>query len=269
MESLLLYPDSATGADNERSAMKITNLFTKGLVISAIASTLALGAGVTGASASDGQHERNTSGSEHEQGSDHGHDDDHDDDDHDDHGRGHESHGQGWGFGHGADEDNCDDSSDDDSAPVVTLPVSDTPVDSAPDTTVSTSGPTSEPTIETPAIVFEVPAVAAPTDFRATNPAVVPTTEPISASPITASPAATIQPQVVVEVPEVASDPTTSPSLAGNVEVEATQQTASSTSSSLPMTGIAAMVLLVLAASLLAAGWLVITSRRRNRNEVA
>ena len=115
--------------------------------------------------------------------------------------------------------------------------------------------------------MFEVPAVAAPTDFRVTNPAVVPTTEPISASPITASPAATIQPQVVVEVPEVASDPTTSPSLAGNVE--ATQQTASSTSSSLPMTGIAAMVLLVLAASLLAAGWLVITSRRRNRNEVA
>ena len=56
--------------------MKIKNLFAKGLVISAIASILALGAGVAGASASDGQHERNTSGSEHEQGSDHGHDDD-------------------------------------------------------------------------------------------------------------------------------------------------------------------------------------------------
>ncbi|MSX36673.1 MAG: hypothetical protein F2780_05785, partial [Actinobacteria bacterium] len=45
--------------------MKIKNLFAKGLVITAIASTLALGAGVAGASASDGQHERNTSGSEH------------------------------------------------------------------------------------------------------------------------------------------------------------------------------------------------------------
>lgn len=56
--------------------MKIKTLFAKGLVISAIASTLALGAGVAGASASDGQHERNTSGSEHEQGSEHGHDDD-------------------------------------------------------------------------------------------------------------------------------------------------------------------------------------------------
>jgi len=149
--------------------MKITNLFAKGLVISAIASTMALGAGVAGASASDGQHERNTSGSEHEQGSEHGHDDDHDDDDHDDHGRGHESHGQGWGFGHGTDDDNCDDSSDDDSVP---------------DTTVSTSVLTSAPTTETPAIVFEVPAVAAPTDFRVTN-------------------------------PEVAGDPTTNPSLAG------------------------------------------------------
>jgi len=160
--------------------MKIANLFAKGLVITTIASMLALGAGVAGVSASDGRHDRNASGSEHERGSEHGHDDD----DHDGHGRGHESHGRGWGFGHGTDEDNCDDSSDDDSAPVVTLPASDTPVDSAPDTTVSSSGPTSEPTIETPAIVFEVPAVAAPTDFRVTN-------------------------------PEVAGDPTTNPSLAG------------------------------------------------------
>jgi hypothetical protein len=141
--------------------MKIANLFAKGLVITTIASMLALGAGVAGVSASDGRHDRNASGSEHERGSEHGHDDD----DHDDHGRGHESHGQGWGFGHGTDDDNCDDSSDDDSAP---------------DTTVSTSGPTSEPTIEAPAIVFEVPAVAAPTDFQVTNPEVAgdPTTNP-------------------------------------------------------------------------------------------
>ena len=190
--------------------MKITNLFAKGLVITTIASTLALGAGVAGVSASDGRHDRNTSGSEHERGSEHGHDDDdhddddhddddHDDDDHDGHGRGHESHGRGWGFGHGSDEHSCDDedgsedtsddasddSSDDDSAPVVTMPVSDTPVDSAPDSSVpDTTVSTSEPTIENPAIVLEIPAVAVPSDFRVTN-------------------------------PEVAGDPTPNPSLAG------------------------------------------------------
>ena len=274
--------------------MKITNLFAKGLVITTIASTMAVGAGVAGVSASDGRHDRNTSGSEHERGSEHGHDDD----DHDGHGRGHESHGRGWGFGHGSDEHSCDDedgsedtsgdasedSSDDDSAPVVTMPVADTPVDSTPDTTVSTSEPTSGPTIKTPAIVLEIPAVATPSDFRVTSPAVVPTIEPISASPtsssptstspttaspISNSPAATIQPQIVDEVPEVAGDSTTNPSISGTVDAEATQQTAPSTSSSLPMTGASAMVLLGLAASLLAAGWFVIAGRRRNNNEVA
>jgi LPXTG-motif cell wall-anchored protein len=143
---------------------------------------------------------------------------------------------------------------------------------------------TSEPTIENPAIVLEIPAVAAPSDFRVTNPAVVPTTEPISASPtstspttanpisnspISNSPAATIQPQIVDEVPKVAGDPTTNPLISGTVEAEATQQTAPSTSSSLPMTGASAIVLLGLAAGLLAAGWLVIAGRRRNNNEVA
>jgi LPXTG-motif cell wall-anchored protein len=157
--------------------------------------------------------------------------------------------------------------------------------------------------------VLEIPAVAAPSDFRVTNPAVVPTTEPISASPtstsptstsptstspttaspisnspstaspttaspisnspISNSPAATIQPQIVDEVPEVAGDPTTNPLISGTVEAEATQQTAPSTSSSLPMTGASAIVLLGLAAGLLAAGWLVIAGRRRNNNEVA
>ena len=289
--------------------MKITNLFAKGLVITTIASMLALGAGVAGVSASDGRHDRNASGSEHERGSEHGHDDD----DHDGHGRGHESHGRGWGFGHGSDEHSCDDEdgsedtsddasddSSDDLAPVVTLPVSETPVDSAPDSSVpDTTVSTSEPTIENPAIVLEIPAVAAPSDFRVTNPAVVPTTEPISASPtstsptstsptstspttaspisnspstaspISNSPAATIQPQIVDEVPEVAGDPTTNPLISGTVEAEATQQTAPSTSSSLPMTGASAIVLLGLAAGLLAAGWLVIAGRRRNNNEVA
>ena len=177
--------------------MKITNLFAKGLVITTIASTLALGAGVAGVSASDGRHDRNTSGSEHERGSEHGHDDD--DHDHDGHGCGHESHGRGWGFGHGSDEHSCDDedgsedtsddasddSSDDDSAPVVTMPVSDTPVDSAPDSSVpDTTVPTSGPTIEIPAILLEVPAAAAPSDFRVTNPEVAgdPTPNPSLAS---------------------------------------------------------------------------------------
>ena len=280
--------------------MKITNLFAKGLVITTIASMLALGAGVAGVSASGGRHDRNASGSEHERGSEHGHDDD----DHDGHGRGHESHGRGWGFGHGSDEHSCDDedgsedtsddasddSSDDDSAPVVTMPVSETPVDSAPDSSApDTTVSTSEPTIENPTIVLEIPAVAAPSDFRVTNPAVVPTAEPISASPtstspstaspistspttaspISNSPAATIQPQIVDEVPEVAGDPTTNPLISGTVEAEASQQTAPSTSSSLPMTGASAIVLLGLAAGLLAAGWLVIAGRRRNNNEVA
>ena len=235
--------------------------------------------GVAGVSASDSHRDRNTSGSEHERGSEHGHDDH----DHDGHGRGHESHGQGWGFGHGSHEhssddevgsedtsdDSSDDSSHDDSVPVVTMPASDNPVDFAPDTTVSTSEPTAEPTIENPAIGLEIPAVATPSDFRVTSPAVVPTIEPISASPISNSPAATIQPQIVDEVPEVAGDPTTNPLISGTVEAEATQQTAPSTSSSLPMTGASAMVLLGLAASVLAAGWLVIASRRRNNNEVA
>ena len=83
--------------------MKITSLFTKGLFVTAIATTMVLGAGFAGASASDGHHERNTSGEDHEQGSDHGHDDDGDE-----HGVGHESHGRGWGFGHGAGDDEAD-----------------------------------------------------------------------------------------------------------------------------------------------------------------
>ena len=275
VDSWLLYPDSARGADNERSAMKIKNLFAKGLVISAIASTLALGVGVAGASASDGQHERNTSGSEHEQGSDHGHDDDGEEN-----GRGHETHGQGWGFGHGTgedanedstdedanedssddsgDESSDDDSGDDDSGPVVSVPVVDVPVvdepavvvpvDSTPDTTVTS--------IEIPAVARENPASAATTDSRLTNPQV--TTETGSAIDV--------QPQVVIAAPEfareVADAPATTTSdaaleIAGNA-------TEIATSGSLPMTGASSLVALGLAASLLAAGWLIIAGRRRN-----
>ena len=254
--------------------MKISNLFSKGLVITAIASTLVLGAGVAGASASDGRHERNTSGSEHEQGSDHGHDDDETDEE--ENGQGHETHGQGWGFGHGGDENNCDDedgsehtgddSSDDDAAPVVTAPVADTPVDSVPDTSspdMSTPA-TTTPTGETPEIVLEVPAIDAATDFRVASPEVVPATDQISASP-----SETVQPQIVVEVPEIAGDSASSPSLTDVVENQSTQQTAQATTSSLPMTGASGMVLLGLAVILLATGWLVIAGRRSNSRKNA
>ena len=252
--------------------MKIKNLFAKGLVISAIASTLALGVGVAGASASDGQHERNTSGSEHEQGSDHGHDDDGEEN-----GRGHETHGQGWGFGHGTgedanedssddsgDESSDDDSGDDDSGPVVSVPVVDVPVvdepavvvpvDSTPDTTVTS--------IETPAVARENPASAATTESSLTNDSSLAnpqvTTETGSAIDV--------QPQVVIAAPEfareVADAPATTTSdaaleIAGNA-------TEIATSGSLPMTGASSLVALGLAASLLAAGWLIIAGRRRN-----
>ena len=282
----LLYPDSATGADNEGTAMKIKTLFAKGLVISAIASTMALGAGVAGASASDGRHERNTSGSEHEQGSEHGHDDDRDDDDGEENGRGHETHGQGWGFGHGtgedanedstdedANEDSSDDSGDessddesgdDDSGPVVSVPVVDVPVvdepavvvpvDSTPDTTVTS--------IETPAVARENPASAATTESSPTNDSSLAnpqvTTETGSAIDV--------QPQVVIAAPEfareVADAPATTTSDAA-LEI-AGSETANATSGSLPMTGASSLVALGLAASLLAAGWLIIAGRRRN-----
>jgi len=223
--------------------MKINNLFTKGLVVTAIATTMALGAGVAGASASDGRDERNTSGAEHERGSEHGHDDDGEEN-----GRGHEAHGQGWGFGHGIDEDG-----DDESAPVVSVPVVDVPVavepvaevlvDSAPDTTAP-AAPAPDTIVTrtaTPALTLEVPATAAPTQ-----------TSPVAA------------PEVVRDVAESSATPTNDATLeiSGN-------ETASPASGSLPMTGASSFIVLGLAASLLAAGWLAIVGRRRNRKVVA
>ena len=223
--------------------MKINNLFTKGLVVTAIATTMALGAGVAGASASDGRDERNTSGAEHERGSEHGHDDDGEEN-----GRGHEAHGQGWGFGHGTDEDG-----DDESAPVVSVPVVDVPaavepvaevpVDSAPDTTAP-AAPAPDTIVTrtaTPALTLEVPATAAPTQ-----------TSPVAA------------PEVVRDVAESSATPTNDATLeiSGN-------ETASPASGSLPMTGASSFIVLGLAASLLAAGWLAIVGRRRNRKVVA
>ena len=223
--------------------MKINNLFTKGLVVTAIATTMALGAGVAGASASDGRDERNTSGAEHERGSEHGHDDDGEEN-----GRGHEAHGQGWGFGHGTDEDG-----DDESAPVVSVPVVDVPaavepiaevpVDSAPDTTAP-AAPAPDTIVTrtaTPALTLEVPATAAPTQ-----------TSPVAA------------PEVIRDVAESSATPTNDATL----EISS-NETASPASGSLPMTGASSFIVLGLAASLLAAGWLAIVGRRRNRKVVA
>ena len=223
--------------------MKINNLFTKGLVVTAIATTMALGAGVAGASASDGRDERNTSGAEHERGSEHGHDDDGEEN-----GRGHEAHGQGWGFGHGIDEDG-----DDESAPVVSVPVVDVPaavepiaevpVDSAPDTTAP-AAPAPDTIVTrtaTPALTLEVPATAAPTQ-----------TSPVAA------------PEVIRDIAESSATPTNDATL----EISS-NETASPASGSLPMTGASSFIVLGLAASLLAAGWLAIVGRRRNRKVVA
>ena len=223
--------------------MKINNLFTKGLVVTAIATTMALGAGVAGASASDGRDERNTSGAEHERGSEHGHDDDGEEN-----GRGHEAHGQGWGFGHGIDEDG-----DDESAPVVSVPVDDVlaavepvaevPVDSAPDTTAP-AAPAPDTIVTrtaTPAFTLEVPTTAAPTQ-----------TSPVAA------------PEVIRDIAESSATPTNDATL----EISS-NETASPASGSLPMTGASSFIVLGLAASLLAAGWLAIVGRRRNRKVVA
>jgi LPXTG-motif cell wall-anchored protein len=217
--------------------MKINNLFTKGLVVTAIATTMALGAGVAGASASDGRDEGNTSGAEHERGSEHGHDDDGEEN-----GRGHEAHGQGWGFGHGIDEDG-----DDESAPVVSVPVVDVPaavepiaevpVDSAPDTTAP-AAPAPDTIVTrtaTPAFTLEVPTTAAPTQ-----------TSPVAA------------PEVIRDIAESSATPTNDATL----EISS-NETASPASGSLPMTGASSFIVLGLAASLLAAGWLVIAGRRR------
>ena len=228
--------------------MKITSLLTKGLVVTAIATTMALGAGVAGASASDGRDERNTSGAEHERGSEHGHDDDGEEN-----GRGHEAHGQGWGFGHGTDEDGDDESAPVVSVPVVSVPVVDVPVadepvaeipvDSAPDTTAP-AAPAPDTIVTrtvTPALTLEVPATAAPTQ-----------TSPVAA------------PEVIRDVAESSATPTNDATL----EISS-NETASPASGSLPMTGASSFIVLGLAASLLAAGWLAIVGRRRNRKVVA
>ena len=232
--------------------MKITSLLTKGLVVTAITTTLALGAGVVGASASDGRDERNTSGAEHERGSEHGHDDDGEEN-----GRGHEAHGQGWGFGHGTDEESNDDVADsgeldesipsstafDVSVPALDVPVAEVLVDSAPDTTAP-AAPAPDTIVTrtaTPALTLEVPATNAPTQ-----------TSPVAA------------PEVIRDVAESSATPTNEATL----EISS-NETASPASGSLPMTGASILIVLGLAASLLAAGWLAIVGRRRNRKVVA
>lgn len=234
--------------------MKITSMFTKGLFVTAIATTMVLGAGFAGASASDGHHERNTSGEDHEQGSDHGHDDDGDE-----HGVGHESHGRGWGFGHGAGDDEADgnetelgesdDQSEDESesvdtgedvvVPVVLTPAQDDPSGTTLDTSVLDT--------PVPAADFQVVVIETSTTEAA---ALVPEVE-------------AIQPQILVESPELARDEASTP--APNIvnETKLSDEAAPSTSERLPMTGASSLLVVGLAASLLAAGWLVIAGRRR------
>ena len=234
--------------------MKITSLFTKGLFVTAIATTMVIGAGVAGASASDGHHERNTSGEDHEQGSDHGHDDDGDE-----HGVGHESHGRGWGFGHGAGDDEADgnetelgesdDQSEDESesvdtgedvvVPVVLTPAQDDPSGTTLDTSVLDT--------PVPAADFQVVVIETSTTEAA---ALVPEVE-------------AIQPQILVESPELARDEASTPAPNNVNETELSDEAAPSTSERLPMTGASSLFVVGLAASLLAAGWLVIAGRRR------
>jgi len=249
---LLLYPDSATGADNERSAMKINNLFAKGLVITAVASTLAIGAGVAGASASDGHRERITSDSDHERESEHdGDEDDHDKNDHDKNEAEDDDHD--GGCHHGSDQDVPSTTT-----PVISVPVGDLPVDSTPDTTApdTTTPDTTVVSFESPAVARVIPASAAPNDSSLTNPQVVTETSPVSAPEVT---------REVTEAPATTTNDATL-EIAGNQI--AGNETATATSGRLPMTGMSSLVLLGLATSLLVAGWLVIAGRRK-RNDVA
>jgi LPXTG-motif cell wall-anchored protein len=221
--------------------MKITSLFTKGLLVTAIATTMVLGSGVAGASASDGHHDGKGSGSEHEHDSGHGRDDD--DDTHEE--------------GHDGCDDDSKSSSPSTTTPVVAEPASEVPVDSTlagpdtstPDTTVAS--------FVTPADALEIPVVAAPTVLRVASPTVILVTDR------TANP----QSQSVVVVPEAIREVTAAP--AGDTsevapEMSSTESaTAPSTSGNLPMTGASSLFVVGLAASLLAAGWLVIAGRRR------
>jgi len=235
--------------------MKINNLFAKGLVITAIASTLAIGAGVAGASASDGHHEGQSSSSEikHDVENDHDSENEHETDKNESEDDDHEG---------GCHEDS-DEGSPSTTTPVISVPVGDVPVVDEPAVEVpvgsTPDAPAPDTTVasfDTPAVALEVPASAAPNDSSLTNPQVVTETNPVSAPDVAG---------------EVAEDPATTtsdatPEIAGNQI--ASNETATATSGRLPMTGMSSLVLLGLAASLLVAGWLVIAGRRK-RNEVA
>jgi LPXTG-motif cell wall-anchored protein len=122
-------------------------------------------------------------------------------------------------------------------------PVAEVPVDSAPDTTAP-AAPAPDTIVTrtaTPAFTLEVPATAAPTQ-----------TSPV------------VAPEVIRDVAESSATPTNDATL----EISS-NETASPASGSLPMTGASSFIVLGLAASLLAAGWLAIVGRRRNRKVVA
>jgi hypothetical protein len=277
--SVLLHPDSARVADIERSAMKIKNLFAKGLVITAISSSVILGAGVAGASASNDHRDRDSSGSErrHESDDDDDRDEDEDecdederdddldrDDDHD----------------RDDDDDDRDENSPSSSIPVVSLPVVpgpgvDIPAENSrvtPDPTVTeTTAPeisapdTTVASFVTPEGAVRNPAAADSADFQETSPEVVPVSEPTASN----------QPQLAVTIPQISGDVTSAPTLTQDAEATAiavaARETVTSQAGSLAMTGAMSLVMIGLAASLFAAGWFVIAARRRrhHRQEVA
>ena len=245
--------------------MKIKNLFAKGLVIIAISSSMILGVGVAGASASDGHRGRDTSSSERRHDAD---DNDGDRDEGDD----------------DRDDDDCDDDGLDENSPSSSLPVVSVPVVSGPgvdipaENTRVTPNPTapeiSAPEIpvpdttvasfDTPEGAVRSPAAADSADFQVTSPEIVPVSEPTTSN----------QPQISVTVPQTGSDVPGAPTLTTDADAPtvtaAARETVTPEAGSLALTGAMSLVMIGLAASLLAAGWLVIAARRRhNRQEVA
>jgi LPXTG-motif cell wall-anchored protein len=67
----------------------------------------------------------------------------------------------------------------------------------------------------------------------------------------------------LVESPELSRDEASTPAPNNVNETELSDEAAPSTSERLPMTGASSLLVVGLAASLLAAGWLVIAGRRR------
>jgi LPXTG-motif cell wall-anchored protein len=136
---------------------------------------------------------------------------------------------------------------------VVDEPAVEVPVDSAPDTTApaAPTADTTETSFAAPAVALEIPASAVPNDSSLTNPQAVTESSP------------NIAPEATREVPGASATTTNDATLEISAKQTAGNETAGATSGSLPMTGAMSLLVVGLAASLLAAGWLVIAGRRR------